>query len=84
MPIRAFILYSMSVLPFRTSMYERVDECVFFCERGAARHRGGPADQLCRFGVSEEGGVRGHVGACVWEPLAPHFSYIVLLAPTNR
>lgn len=51
------------------------------CERGAQKGRGGGAISCVQVAVFE-GRPGGSVRTCrprVWEPRAPHFSYIVLL-----
>lgn len=59
-------------------LYMHVEERVF-CVKGG--HRGGASISCVQVAIFEGwlgGGVR-TCRPCVWEPCAPHFSYIVLL-----
>lgn len=68
----------VSVCFVRVCLYMHVEESVFCLKRGA--QRGAPIScvQVAVFEGWQGGGLR-TCRACVWEPRAPHFSYIVLL-----
>lgn len=71
----------------RPRVYMRVEGSAILCEGGGGVHRGAPRSAVCRLpslrglagaGAGEAGGGARTCRPCVWEPRAPHFSYIVL------